>query len=101
MKKEKFSMVMFWFISLEPVFINIVHQLLTTFHFLQNKELYHRDIKPENILYEKEGDKIIIRITDFGVSKALHHLKIINIKNTLVGTPLYLSPKLWEAYMNG
>jgi serine/threonine protein kinase len=42
-----------------------------------------------------------MRIADFGVSKALEHFKANNVKNTLVGTPLYLSPKLWEAYING
>ncbi|CAD8177902.1 unnamed protein product [Paramecium octaurelia] len=84
----------------EISFLNIVNQLLQAFLFLQQKELYHRDIKPENILYDKENDKIIARIADFGVSKALEHFKT-NFKNTLVGTPLYLSPKLWEAYING
>ncbi|CAD8089021.1 unnamed protein product [Paramecium primaurelia] len=84
----------------ELSFLNIVNQLLQAFLFLQQKELYHRDIKPENILYDKENEKIIARIADFGVSKALEHFKT-NFKNTLVGTPLYLSPKLWEAYING
>ncbi|CAD8086656.1 unnamed protein product [Paramecium primaurelia] len=84
----------------EISFLNIINQLLQAFQFLQQKELYHRDIKPENILYDKENDKIIVRIADFGVSKALEHFKN-NFKNTLVGTPLYLSPKLWEAYING
>ncbi|CAD8095534.1 unnamed protein product [Paramecium sonneborni] len=84
----------------EISFLNIVNQLLQAFLFLQQKDLYHRDIKPENILYDKENEKIIARIADFGVSKALEHFKN-NFKNTLVGTPLYLSPKLWEAYING
>ncbi|CAD8173822.1 unnamed protein product [Paramecium octaurelia] len=84
----------------ETTFLNIVNQLLQAFLFLQQKELYHRDIKPENILYEKENEKVVARIADFGVSKALEHFKN-NVKNTLVGTPLYLSPKLWEAYING
>ena len=39
----------------------------------------------------------MVRITDFGVSKALLSIQN-NMKNTLVGTPLYLSPALWDAY---
>ncbi|KAM3140722.1 hypothetical protein pb186bvf_007127 [Paramecium bursaria] len=79
-------------------FLEIVDQLITTFEFLHTqKRLYHRDIKPENILYEKIQNKVMVRITDFGVSKALLSIQN-NMKNTLVGTPLYLSPALWDAY---
>lgn len=46
-----------------------------TFEYLMNsKGLYHRDIKPENILYEIVNGKVLARITDFGVSKALQNL---------------------------
>ena len=62
------------------------------------KGIYHRDIKPDNILFN--GD--IVKITDFGVSKQLFEKKLKNsMKNTLVGTPVFLSPLLWGAYVAG
>lgn len=56
-----------------------------------------RDIKPENLLLK--GDQI--KITDFGVSRKLLKERLTIIPGTLVGTPAYLSPKLWDAFANG
>ncbi|KAM3137058.1 hypothetical protein pb186bvf_010786 [Paramecium bursaria] len=68
---------------------------LKTFQSLvESKQIYHRDIKPENILLLNDEPKI----TDFGVSKTLYGEKINqSLRNTLVGTPVYLSPVLWNA----
>jgi serine/threonine protein kinase len=57
------------------------------------KKVYHRDIKPENILL-KGGKEV--KITDFGCSKFLLDKKMTAM--TLVGTPYFLSPKLWEGF---
>ena len=62
---------------------------------MREKHLFHRDIKPENILLTKTNE---VKIADFGVSKALLSEKLskdYNLLNSLVGTPLYLSPILW------
>jgi serine/threonine protein kinase len=69
-------------------------QCLDALHYMAaRKSLYHRDIKPENILLDVAGD---VKITDFGCSKKLADSKMAAM--TLVGTPYFLSPKLWEAY---
>lgn len=48
---------------------------MTTFEFLMSeKHLYHRDIKPDNILFERVGGRVMMKIADFGVSKALQNL---------------------------
>lgn len=45
---------------------------MTIFEFLKReKGFYHRDVKPENILFEKANGRILVKVTDFGVSKAL------------------------------
>lgn len=76
---------------------------MTTFEYLmREKHLYHRDIKPDNILILEENSKFKVIITDFGVSKALQTEKFsYTVMNSIVGTPYYLSPKLWEAYSTG
>jgi len=62
-------------VIIDKLFLDLADQLLATFEYLMSsKGLYHRDIKPENILYETVNGKVLARITDFGVSKALQNL---------------------------
>ena len=52
--------------------------------------LIHRDIKPANILLESDVDRV--KITDFGIAKAIDDLRFTGT-NTLLGTPEYMSPE--------
>ena len=83
--------------------LRVMEQCISTFEFLaREKKLFHRDIKPENVLISQQ-DPIDVKIADFGVSKVFETEKfqaIFNMSNTLVGTPIFLSPILWMAYIN-
>lgn len=62
-------------VYIDSNFMEITSQLVTTFEFLMSeKHLYHRDIKPDNILFERVGGRVMMKIADFGVSKALQNL---------------------------
>ena len=64
------------------------------------KGIVHRDIKPENLLLtERAGGMRIVKVLDFGISKAAltgsifgDELPIVKTVN-LMGTPLYMSPE--------
>lgn len=71
---------------------------MTTFDYLaRDKSLYHRDIKPENILITNYKP-FTVKIADFGAGKET--MSENAMLNTLVGTPLFLSPKLWVAFQS-
>ena len=59
----------------------------------------HRDVKPENLFLTRHGDLEIIKVLDFGISKAPLQGRLlggeISVKETqsLMGTPLYMSPE--------
>jgi len=59
----------------------------------------HRDVKPENLFLTHHGDLEIIKVLDFGISKAQISGRLfggeIRVKETqsLMGTPLYMSPE--------
>ncbi len=65
-----------------------------------SKGIVHRDIKPENLLLtERAGGMRIIKVLDFGISKAAltgsifrDELPLVKTVN-LMGTPLYMSPE--------
>lgn len=58
--------------------------------YLHTRKILHRDIKTINFFMMKDDT---IKIGDLGVAKAM---KGMNFAHTLVGTPYYLSPELWE-----
>ena len=65
-----------------------------------SKGIVHRDIKPENLLLtERAGGMRIVKVLDFGISKAAltgsifqNELPIVKTLS-LMGTPLYMSPE--------
>ncbi|KRX03493.1 Protein kinase-like domain [Pseudocohnilembus persalinus] len=79
----------------------IFKQCLDGLNFMaKSKEIYHRDIKPENILINPKT--LEIKLTDFGLSKVYHDEKIKQSmagNHTILGSPVYLSPLLWNAYI--
>ena len=51
----------------------------------------HRDIKPSNIMLEKPTSRV--KITDFGLARALDGSEQISASGAAVGTPSYMSPE--------
>lgn len=63
------------------------------------KKVIHRDIKPENLFLTRQGDMEIIKLLDFGVSKAAITGRLFGgdpsarATTGFMGTPLYMSPE--------
>ena len=54
------------------------------------KNIVHRDVKPANIMVTNEG---MVKITDFGLAKALNTAEKSAASGLIVGTPLYMAPE--------
>ena len=74
----------------EELIWDILFQTLRALNYIHNeKKILHRDIKPSNIFIDKDCN---IKLGDFGLSK-----KFVNeYSNTIIGTPIYMSPELLE-----
>jgi serine/threonine-protein kinase len=56
--------------------------------------IIHRDLKPANLFLADEGQRKIIKILDFGISKVSEATDVSSTSTqTMLGTPLYMSPE--------
>lgn len=79
----------------EQEIITWLTELVKAFAYMQERTVAHRDIKPQNIfLYRNPETKaIIFKVGDLGSA-----IKKEGNTATLMGTPMYLSPKLRQAF---
>ena len=67
------------------------------------KGIIHRDLKPSNVMVTLHDDKPVVKVIDFGISKALSQQltenSIYTAYDQMIGTPLYMSPE--QAQLSG
>ena len=77
----------------------LLTQLNNTFKIMHENRIYHRDLSLNNILIKNENDKIIYKLSDYGVSK-----KLVTIKNKFsskVGKVDYMAPEVKKGAFDG
>jgi len=70
---------------------DIVRQLVEGVDYLHNQGIAHRDLKPENLLCSETDHGMVIKIADFGLSKAFSGESALE---TSCGTPDYAAPEV-------
>ena len=74
--------------------LDFLTQLNNSFIILHENKIYHRDLSLDNILIKYENEKIIYKLSDYGISK-----KLLTIKkhfSTKVGKEDFMAPEIKE-----
>lgn len=74
----------------EELSLLIAREICMGLDHAHQRGIIHRDIKPANIMITHEGQ---VKITDFGLAKLHESQTQQTVANTLLGTPLYMSPE--------
>ena len=73
----------------------ILIQLNKAFLIMHKKDIIHRDLKLSNILLTlNKLDKVIVKLSDFGLSKTLNNQYTKDLQMSLVGTPTTMAPEV-------
>ncbi|MCO5169708.1 MAG: FHA domain-containing serine/threonine-protein kinase [Planctomycetes bacterium] len=70
--------------------VRLMARVARAVHYAHEKGIVHRDLKPGNVMV---SDKGVIRLTDFGVAKALEHDDGLTMTGVMMGTPNYMAPE--------
>jgi len=73
--------------------VDLGRQLAAALVALESHGVVHRDLKPQNIVIHHEGDRIVAKLVDFGVSKRRGLAPDVSDGGVVMGTPYYLSPQ--------
>jgi serine/threonine-protein kinase len=56
--------------------------------------IVHRDLKPNNLFVDQQGERPVLKVLDFGISKVTSDVAAsMTATATAFGTPLYMSPE--------
>ncbi|NOY24860.1 MAG: serine/threonine protein kinase [Oligoflexia bacterium] len=75
--------------------LEVFHQVLSAVGAAHAAGVIHRDLKPANILLTARGDRVLAKVTDFGIAKVLGiDLGLPRTRTGVaMGTPGYLAPE--------
>ncbi len=80
--------------QLEPTVVAAIgEQVAAALGEAHARGLVHRDVKPANILIDADGT---VKVTDFGIAKALDSDATLTTPGTVVGTAAYVAPEQLE-----
>jgi tetratricopeptide (TPR) repeat protein len=73
--------------------LSIMIRISEALALIHSQKIVHRDLKPANImLSEVAGDKNVVKLLDFGLSKVLYHSRVTET-GMLIGTLSYQAPE--------
>ncbi len=77
--------------------VSLLRQTLEALQVCHTAGVVHRDLKPENLLLEERGDRLFVRLIDFGLTKltADEGATALTVNGEVFGSPRFMAPEQW------
>ena len=72
---------------------NVARQVCRALAAAHERGIVHRDMKPENVFLANQGASSIVKVLDFGISKAGQRDTRLTETGMIMGTPSYMAPE--------
>jgi WD40 repeat protein/tRNA A-37 threonylcarbamoyl transferase component Bud32 len=77
-------------------FVPFLGRLCEVIHTAHEQGIVHRDIKPANVMVLSRAGRLLPKLLDFGVAKAVEEVpQDTPSQEGRLGTPMYMAPELW------
>jgi serine/threonine protein kinase len=78
--------------------IHILRQICGSLFEAHSMGLVHRDVKPANLMLSRRGcEPDVVKVLDFGLVKEVSDDEGKGARQSLTGTPLYMSPEAFQS----
>ena len=71
--------------------ISVYAQVCETMAYAHSRDVVHRDLKPSNVLLLRDGERLIPKLTDFGIARA--RTTVQDPEGVLKGKYAYMAPE--------
>jgi serine/threonine-protein kinase len=72
--------------------VDLIAQTAEGLAFAHARDIVHRDVKPSNVMIVFDDDRMVAKVTDFGIARAPSS-KVKTMTGLILGSPRYMSPE--------
>jgi serine/threonine-protein kinase len=72
--------------------VDLIAQTAEGLAFAHARDIVHRDVKPSNVMIVFDDDRMVAKVTDFGIARAPSS-KVKTMTGMILGSPRYMSPE--------
>src|SRR5689334_17364022 len=77
-------------------FVPLLERICEVVHTAHDQGIVHRDLKPDNVMVISRAGRLLPKLLDFGIARALlDPTPTTTERGTIRGTPRYMAPELW------